>query len=306
MKGRSKLLKMEENPSVAHLSSGLPSWSFCPFSTSYSNSSRNSEPSVSHWTSSSTNQILSGCRKRPCNWSKVISRPMFSIHRFFLKIVKSLGTTIDVIIWSFIHIGRSQTSILLRSLYWKLLNAVVCCVHMVYLRLILMLTWHCMLRLCRGRNVVLILCESAAPPACCTEPNASMFTHTHLNMDSSFIQGGSTPTKPFRSNHFCIFEECKICGGHLFSILLVEGDRCVCECENKSEKERLPQSVNLLWLDLCVALPLCTQCKETLSKSTELVSKMSGMLTYTVPDVKYIHSLLLCVCVCASWGHRLQ
>ena len=68
------------------------------------------------------------------------------------------------------------------------------------------------------------------PPACCTEPNASMFTHTHLHMDSSFIQDGSTPEKPFRSNHFCILEECKICGGHLFSILLVEGDQCVCVC----------------------------------------------------------------------------
>lgn len=133
-------------------------------------------------------------------------------------------------------------------MYRKLLNAVACYVRSVsatYPDVNLTLHVRVVQREKCGSNIVRVC---AAPPACCTEPNASVFTHTHLHMDSSFIQGGSTPVKPFRSNHFCILEECKICGRHLFSILLVEKDRCVCAhahvCGNKSVRERLPQSVN--------------------------------------------------------------
>lgn len=71
--------------SVAHLSSAPPSWLQSIFSTSSTDSSSNSLPSVSHWTSSSTNQLLCGCRKRHCDWSKVISRLTFPIRRFLKR-----------------------------------------------------------------------------------------------------------------------------------------------------------------------------------------------------------------------------
>lgn len=127
-----------------------------------------------------------------------------------------------------------------------------------------------------------------------------VYTNTHLHMDSSFIQGGSTSAKPFRSNHFCILEECKICGGHLFSILLVEGDWYVCVRPYvlKPECEREIISICEFALTRLACGPLLwTQCKEMQSSSTGLVSKMSGMLTYAVLDVKYNNSVLLCVCV---------
>ena len=136
-----------KDPRAAHLSSASSLWLQYLF---FTYSSGNFHPSVSHWTSFSTNQIICGCRKRLWLRQGHLKSP---IHNFFYKIVKSLWTAINVV-WSFIHTGQSQTSILFRRLYLKLLNAVVCYVRMVYLRLILTLTWHCMLGLRRGRNVV--------------------------------------------------------------------------------------------------------------------------------------------------------
>lgn len=73
---------------------------------------------------------------------------------------------------------------------------------------------------------------------------------------------------------------------------------CASACLWKQECEKEITSICKFAVTRLACGPLlCIQCKEMQSKSTELVSKMSGMLTYAVLDVKYIHSLLLGVCL---------
>lgn len=149
-----------------------------------------------------------------------------------------------------------------------------------------------------------VLHRTLTPPCLHTHT----YTHTFAHISTwTFLSYRVAPLqqKPFRSNHFCILEECKICGGHLFSILLVEGDRCVCVhvcvCVWKQECEREITSICEFAVTRPVCgPPLCTQRKEMQSKSAELVSKMSGMLTYTGSGCK-VHPLsaALRVCVCA-------
>lgn len=65
-----------------------------------------------------------------------------------------------------------------------------------------------------------------------------------------------------------------------------------CVCRNQNVREITSISEFAVTRLACGPL-LCTLCKEMQSKSTGLVSKMSGMLTYTVLDVKYINSVRL-------------
>lgn len=142
---------VQGNPNGEHLSSLLPLWFQSLFSTSSSGSPSTFLPSVL-----SLDQILCSCRTRHSERTKVISRLTFQIYTSFSTMLsKSLGGAINAV-WLFIRIGQSQTSILLRLTFRKLSNVVFCSVSMVYLWLILMLTWHCMTGSCRGRNVVSI------------------------------------------------------------------------------------------------------------------------------------------------------
>lgn len=151
------------------------------------------------------NQILCGCTKRHCDWrSSQDWRFQFAIFKKDRQKFKNCYRCSLII-----HPYRSKPD--QYTVTDAVSKAIQCgglvCSHgasTTYLDVNLTLHVRVAQREKCGSNILWVC---AAPPACCTEPNASMFTHIHLHMDSSFIQDGSTPAKPFRSNHFCILEE---------------------------------------------------------------------------------------------------
>lgn len=130
-----------------------------------------------------------------------------------------------------------------------------------------------------------------------------VYTHTHISSWTIL----SYRVTPLQQNHsgqttFVFWKNARYVVGTCFQFCQQWGtDVCVHARLWKQECQREITSICEFAVTRLACGPLlCTQCMEMESKSTELVSNMSGMLTYTVPDVKHIHSLLLCVCFSLS------
>lgn len=92
----------------------------------------------------------------------------------------------------------------------------------------LTLTWHCMLRLCKGKGKCVWVC--AILPACCTEPSASMFTHTSLHA-LVFYTGWLHSSKTIQVQPLLYFEGMQdMCWAPVFNSVSWGAPLCVCMC----------------------------------------------------------------------------
>lgn len=140
-------IKLPKYPGKLELSAFIIATSI--MATISSSSSGSSLPSVSHWSVHPLTRSFRAAEQDSMTEARSSEDWYFQL---FQQLVKCLRAAIDqTAVWSFIHIGETQTSILLRSLCTKLLKEVFCYVRVVYLWLALTLAWHWMLGLRRGK-----------------------------------------------------------------------------------------------------------------------------------------------------------
>lgn len=160
-------------------------------------------------------------------------------------------------------------------------------------------------RVAQRENVVLIYCESVLLHQHVAQNPTPPCLHKHTSPHGLFFHtGGLHFSKTIQVKPLLYFGRMQdMWWAPVFNSVSRGGLICVCAsiCVETRMWEREIISICEFALTRLACGPLLwTQCKEMQSSSTGLVSKMSGMLTYAVLDVKYNNSVLLCVCVCVQ------